>query len=179
VSKQLEMKMFSTIQANSNLLTLWDISRNVKISSRGPRNIEKTEPITEKMETELEKSLIRFFSLSQFSSLRDIPKNAVWQRSHDVIFGNQLPDTHVFELTWQQENKAGQMQYFKWRIFLTANIYVPRRTELFIKSDNNKPYELDSFSIISHPDQEEVKNKIRENFGPIIRAPEYQPTGGQ
>ncbi len=179
VSKQLEMKMFSKIEANSNFMTLWDISRNVKISEQGPRNIEKTEPITEKMETELEKSLVRIFSLSRFSSIGEIPKTAAWQKVHDPIIVNQVPDTQVFELSWQQKNSAGQMQYFKWRIFLSANNYVPRRTEVYIKSSPNDQYELDSYSIISHPGEEEIKDRIRENFGPIISSPEYQPTGGQ
>jgi hypothetical protein len=182
VAKQLEMKMFSTIEADNNLMTLWDISRNVKMSSQGARSDLKTVPITKKMHAELDKSLAKVFSLSRFTNLNDIPKNAEWQwdiNPNMISLSRVLLRTQVCELTWQQKNSAGKMQYLKWLILLNIDTRLPGKTELYTKSNLDDQYVLASYSIILYPGEEEIKNHIRENFGPIISSPEYQPTGGQ
>ncbi|MBN1973447.1 MAG: hypothetical protein JW787_07390 [Sedimentisphaerales bacterium] len=177
VSKSLDIKLFRNIESNSQLLTLWDVSRSNKMVLMDAEKSLKTEPITERMLDEMEKSTVQAFSLSRFTDLKKIPKNIRRHRVHDQKINSQIPDTEVFELSWKQKNSAGKMQYLKWRIFIKEKTNEIKRTELYTKSESDEQYELDSMSIISYPEEEEIKTLIRKNFDTVISYPEYRPTG--
>lgn len=167
-SKSLEMTLFRTTEQNRELLTLWDISRKNKMTSI---DSAQTEKITKEMLNELEESMFYVFSLARFRKFNDIPGNA-------KLTQIQLPDSETFELSWHRKNSEGNNQYFKWRIILEENTNILQRTELYAKSNPKDQYKLDSFSIISYPEQKEIITLIRRNFDIVISTPEYQPTGG-
>lgn len=170
-SKSLEMTLLKTSEQNIELLTLWDITRNNKMTSRTTASSIQTEKVPHnKMLDELEESLFYAFSLAHFKNISDIPGNAKWTQI-------QSQDSKVFELSWHQKDLEGKHQYFKWRIILEENTNLLKRTELYVKSDSHDQYRLDSFSIISYPEQEEIRTLIRINFDIVISPPEYQPTG--
>ncbi len=170
-SKPIEMTLLKTTSQNANLLTLWDISRNNKMISATSDKTAKTENMPHsKMLSELEKSVFYTLSLNRFYSIIDIPKNAKWTQI-------QSTDSNVFELSWHQKDTVGKQQYFKWRIILNENTKLLERTELYIKSNSEDQYKLDRFCVISHPQQDEIRTIILENFNIVISSPQYLPTG--
>ena len=172
VSKPLEMSLLKTTTQNSEFLTLWDISRNNKMTSTSSANSIQTEKSThDKLKNELEESVFNVYSLAHFKKINDIPGNAKWAQI-------QSPDSDIFELTWQQKDSDGKLKYYKWRFILENTSNLLKRTELYIKSNPSDQYVLDSFSIISYPEQEDIRTLIIRNFNIVISAPEYQPTGG-
>jgi hypothetical protein len=179
VLKSVDMKMFRTVEKNSELLTLWDLSKNKKMISQGSLSSLQTEAITDDMLSELDKSMLEIFSLDKFGKLSEIPKNAAYQWIHDAKVDAQFPDSDVFELSWQQEDSDSKMRYFKWRLFVKEKTFILKRMELYVKSNPQDQYALVSISIVSYPGEENIKNIIRKNFGPVISSPQYQPTGGQ
>lgn len=171
-SKPLEMTLLKTTSQNADLLTLWDISRNNKMTSATSDKTAKTENMPHsKMLSELNESVFYTFSLNRFYSISDIPKNAKWTQI-------QSNDSKVFELLWHQKDSVGKQQYFKWRIMLNENTNLLERTELYIKSYSEDQYKLDRFCVISHPLQDEIRTIILENFNIVISPPQYLPTGG-
>jgi hypothetical protein len=179
VLKSVDMKMLKNVEKNSELLTLWDLSKNIKMISQGSLSSLQTESITDDMLHELDKTMLQVFSLDKFGKLSEIPKNAAYHWIHDAKVDTQFPDSDVFELSWQQEDSDGKLQYFKWRIFVKEKTFLPKRAELYIKSNSQDEYALVSISIVSYPGEENIKNIIRKNFGPVLSSPQYQPTGGQ
>jgi len=170
-SKPIEMTLLKNTNQNSDLLTLWDISRNNKMISTIADNPTQTENMTHsKMLSELEEYIFYTYSLNRFYSISDIPKNAKWKQI-------QSTDSKVFELSWHQKDSVGKQQYYKWRIILNDNTNIPERTELYLKSNSDNQYILDRFCVISHPQQSEIRTIILEYFDIVINPPQYLPTG--
>ncbi|MBN2588810.1 MAG: hypothetical protein JXA96_03025 [Sedimentisphaerales bacterium] len=168
-SKSLEMTLSRTTEQNLEFLTLWDISRNNKMTKFTSESTHQTDNIAHnEMIAELEDSTFYAFSLARFHSIDDIPQNAKWAKI-------QSPDTNIFELSWHDKSSR---QYFKLQIFLELDTNKLKRTELYVKSENENEYTLNSFGIITYPQQEEIKTVIRRNFEVVLSPPEYQPTGG-
>jgi hypothetical protein len=101
-------------------------------------------------------------------------------------FGSSSSSSYIYSICAnyspeqaQQEDSDGKLQYFKWRIFVKEKTFLPKRAELYIKSNAQDDYALVSISIVSYPGEENIKNIIRKNFGPVLSSPQYQPTGGQ
>ncbi len=165
------MTLLKTTSQNSDLLTLWDISRNNKMISTTSDNPTQTENMPHsKMLSDVEESIFYTYSLNRFYSISDIPKNAKWKQI-------QSTDSKVFELSWHQKDSVGKQKYFKWRIILNENTNLLERTELYIKSYSEDQYKLDRFCEISHPQQSEIRTLILEYFDIVINPPQYLPTG--
>ena len=177
VLKTSDMKMFKNNENGQTLMTLYDIPKHSKMISLLSADSIQTEKITNEMLDDLGKALVQAFSLKQFSNFKEIPKNASWRPVHDTKITSLLPGSDVFDLLWHKKNSEAKMQYFKLRVFVTENTNILRRTELYIKSEPEGEFELVSFSIVSYPDEEYIKDVIRSNFGPMVSLPSYRPTG--
>lgn len=177
VLKSSDMKMFKSTENDQTLMTLYDIPTHSKMVSLLSVNSVQTEEITDEMLEGLGQAMVQAFSLAQFSRFSDIPKNASWQPVYNPKIISQLPGSQVFDLSWHQKKSDAKMQYFKLRMFVLENTKILRRTELYVKSDLDGEYRLESLGIISYPDEAYIKDLIRSNFGPVVSAPEYRPTG--
>lgn len=174
LSATLNIKLLKSAENNRMQFALWDITNKTKMQTFLSSNTVMTEPITESMLAEFEKSMIQKTGLVRYFQKGEIPKDAVWKRLVDPEVTNLHPGIKIFDLTWQQQGTAvGEIVYRKLRIFADDKNNLPTKAEWYIKSQPNGQYELENYTLFTYPKQEEIQTVIRAVFGPARRQPEY------
>jgi hypothetical protein len=172
-SENLGIKLFKTESGNQTQYTLWDTKNRVKMIKFLSSNAIQTEPITQQMLAELEKSAAAAADLLPFSNRNNIPKGTQWSRIDEQSLSTTVPGTKVYDLTWAEENTTtGAVVYRKWRVFIEERTDLPKRIEWYSKTNPENEYKLDKFAIIAYPDEGEIQNTIRNIFG-RPESPEY------
>jgi hypothetical protein len=145
-------------------------------------NSVQTEPITQQMLAELEKSTAGSADMVPFSDGNDIPKEAQWNRIDDPEVLVAVPGTKAYDLTWIAKSTDSQaVVHKKWRVFAEDRTNLPKRIEWYSKSRTEDEYGFEKFVVIAYPSEDEIKNIIRNIFGPGDGRPddpEYIGTPG-
>jgi hypothetical protein len=172
-SESLGIKLFKIESGNKTQYTLWDTKNRVKMIKFLSSNVIQTEPITQQMLAELEKSAAEAADLLPFSNRNNIPKDAQWSRIDEQTLSTAVPGTKVYELTWTAKSATtGAVIYRKWRVFIEDHTGLPERIEWYSKTSPESEYKLDKFAIIAYPSEDEIQNTIRNIFG-RPENPEY------
>lgn len=165
-SENLGIKLFKTESGNQAQYTLWDTKNQVRMIKFLSSNAIQTEPITEQMLDELEKSAAAAADLLPFSNRNNIPKDAQWSRIGEQALSNAVPGTKVYELTWTAKSATTEaVVYRKWRVFIEERTNLPKRIEWYSKTSPENEYKLDRFAIIAYPSEDEIQNTVRNIFG--------------
>ena len=181
-SETLGVKLFKTDLGNQAQYALWDIQNRVKMIKYLSSNSVQTEPITQQMLAELEKSTAGSADMVPFSDGNDIPKEAQWNRIDDPEVSVAVPGTKAYDLTWIAKSTDSQaVVHKKWRVFAEDHTNLPKRIEWYSKSRTEDEYGFEKFVVIAYPSEDEIKNIIRNIFGPGDGRPddpEYIGTPG-
>jgi hypothetical protein len=172
-SEKLGVKLFKTEIDNRTQYTLWDAKNRVKMIKFLSSNSIQTEPITEQMLAELEKSAAGAADLLPFLNRNNIPEDAQWSRIDEKVLSTAVPGTKAYELTWTaRSTTSGAVVYRKWRVFEQDRTDLPERIEWYSKTSPENEYKLDKFAIVAYPGEDEITNIIRNIFG-RPENPEY------
>jgi hypothetical protein len=170
------VQLFKTGTGDQARFALRDIGKKVQMTMF-LSNVE-TEELTDQMVIDLEKSVTPSFVLAPFFDAKDIPGDARWERVRDTAIVALVPGCVVYDLTWMPP--AGGTER-KWRVYADARSHLPRRTELYVKSDSEAEYELMSFVVVTYPSESEIQEIVANTFvqpGGQTSGPEYMPTPG-
>jgi hypothetical protein len=157
-SQSMKMRLFKAGSGNQAQFALWDIPNKVKMTMY--LSTVQTQALTEQMLAELEKSVTPLSGISPFSYIRDIPEQARWN---------------------QQGTTSEVVLYRKWRVFVDSRTNLPKRAELYARSGPEQEYKLESFVIITYPNESEIKDIVKNIFGPRddrLDNPEFIGTPG-
>ncbi len=142
----------------------------------------ETEPVTEQMLAELERSAGRTSGLVPFSDMTEAPEDAEWNRVDDPAVAAIVPGAKVYDLTWRQEGTSSAAVMFRrWRVFVGVRTNLPKRVEWYVKSEPQAEYTFETFAIVVYPSESEIQTVIRNTFGSAasrLREPEYIGTPG-
>jgi hypothetical protein len=164
-SQSMKMRLLKAGSGNQAQFALWDIPNEVKMTMY--LSTVRTQPLTEQMLAELEKSVTPLSGISPFSYIRDIPEQARWNRISDSAVTVVVPGSEVYELVWTQQGTTSEVVlYRKWRIFVDSRTNLPKRAESYIRSGPEQEYKLESFVVITYPSESEIQDIVRNIFGP-------------
>jgi hypothetical protein len=179
-SQSMKMRLFKAGSGNQAQFALWDIPNKVKMTMY--LSTVQTQALTEQMLAELEKSVTPLSGISPFSYIRDIPEQARWNRISDPAVTVVVPGSEVYELVWTQQGTTSEVVlYRKWRVFVDSRTNLPKRAELYARSGPEQEYKLESFVIITYPSESEIKDIVKNIFGPRddrLDNPEFIGTPG-
>ena len=171
-SQTLGVKLFKTGINGQAQYTLWDTKNRVKMIKFLSSDSIRTEPITQQMLAELEKSAATAGMIA-FSDGNDIPPDEQWSRVDDKAVSAAVPGTQAYDLTWTAKSTAPQaIMYRKWRVFTEDHTGLPRRIEWYSKTVPEYEYGFERFVVIAYPSEDEIQDIIRNIFGPRD-GPEY------
>ena len=171
-SQTMGVKLFKTEVVNQAQYTLWDTKNRVKMIKFLSSDSVQTEPITQQMLAELEKSAAAAGMIA-FSDGNDIPPDAQWSRIDDKAVSAAVPGTQAYDLTWTAKSIGPQaIMYRKWRVFAEDNTVLPRRIEWYSKAGSEDEYVCEKFVVITYPSEDEIQDIIRNIFG-SRDGPEY------
>ncbi len=181
-SKTLGVKLFKTELGNQAQYTLWDTKNRVKMIKFLSSDSIRTEPITQQMLAEIEKSKVGSTDMVPFSDGNDFPGDAQWSRIDDREISAAVPGTKAYELTWIAKSTDSQaVVHRKWRVFAEDRTNLPRKIEWYAKSRPEDEYGVERFVVIAYPSEGEIQNIIKNIFGPRDDRPdnpEYIGTPG-
>jgi len=179
-SQSLKVRLLKIRSGDQAQFALWDIPNKVKMTAY--LSTVQTQPLTEQMLTELEKSVTPYSGIAPFSYLKDIPESARWSRVGDQAATAKVPGTEVYELVWTGQGTTSEIvAYRKWRVFVDGRTSLPRRAESYAKSEPGQEYKLESFVIITYPNESEIQDLVANTFGPPesrTDGPAYRGTPG-
>ncbi|TKJ38678.1 MAG: hypothetical protein CEE38_02955 [Planctomycetes bacterium B3_Pla] len=179
-SQNLKVRLLKIGSGGQVQFALWDIPNKVKMTVY--LSTVQTQPLTEQMLAELEKSVTPYSDITPFSHIRDIPDSARWSRIDDPAVAADVPGTEVYELVWTEQGTTSEIViYRKWRVFIGARTNLPGRAESYVKSEPGQEYKLESFVIITYPSEREIQDLVANTFGPPDSrrdGPEYRGTPG-
>ncbi len=179
-SQSLKWRLLKIGSDDQAQFALWDIPNKVKMTAY--LSTVQTQPLTEQMLAELEKSVTPYSAIAPFSYMRDIPDSARWSHVDDQAVTAKVPGSEVYELVWTEQGTTSEIvAYRKWRVFIDARTNLPRRAESYTKSEPGQEYKLESFVIITYPTEREIQDLVANTFGPPdsrTDGPEYRSTPG-
>jgi len=164
-SQTLKVKLFKVGSGGQAQFALWDCPNKVKMTMY--LSSVQTEKLTDEMLTDLAKSVVPAQDVVPFSDLRDIPPDTQWKRVEAPEVTVALPGAKAYDLTWTEAGKtAGTAAHKMWRFFLDARTGLPRRAEHYAKSKPEEEYAFQTFAVFSYPTESEIRDLIRNTFGP-------------
>ena len=175
-SQSLKVRLFNTGTGDQAQFALWDIGKKVQMTMY-LSNVQ-SEPLTAEKLLDLEKSMTPSFGVAPFFDAKDVPENARWNRVDDPAIVALIPGCAVYDLTWTASEGGSQR---KWRVFADAKSHLPRRTELHAKSVTEAQYKLESFVVVTYPNEREIRDIVANTFGQPgsqTSGPEYIGTPG-
>ena len=174
--ENLGMKLFKTDTDNQTQYTLWDTKNRVKMIKFLSSNAIHTEPITQQMLADFEKSMAGAADLVPFSNGKEVPEGAQWIRKDNQTISIDVPGTKAYDLTWiAKDTASGAVVYRKWRVFAESRTDLPKRIEWYSKSGPEEEYRFEKFAVIAYPSEDEITNIIKNIFGRPDN-PEYRGT---
>jgi len=181
-SQMLKVKLFKSGGNNQVQYALWDIPNKVKMITYLSSQAVQTEPITEQMLAELEKSVAEPFEMVPFPDINNIPENAQWKHIDKSAVAVAVPGTEVYDLTWiRKGTRPEEAAFGKWRVFIDIRNYLPKRAELYAKLKPEDEYRLETFTVFAYPGESEIEALIQNTFGSAANRPdepEYMGTPG-
>lgn len=164
-SQTLKVKLFKAGSGEQAQFALWDGPNKVKMTMY--LSSVQTEKLTDEMLTDLEKSVAPAQDVVPFSDLSDVPADAQWKQVEDPEVAGALPGARAYDLIWTQTGAASAGGAHRmWRFFLDARTGLPRRAEHYAKSKPEVEYAFQTFAVFSYPTESEIKDLIRNTFGP-------------
>ena len=177
-SETLGVKLLKTGLGSQSQYTLWDMKNRIKMVKFLSSNSVQTEPITQIMLTELEKSEVDSADMVPFSNRNDIPEEAQWGRIDDREVSVAVSGTKAYDLNWIDKSTDSQVVlHKKWRVFAEDRTGLPKRIEWYSKAGSEDEYGFEKFVIISYPTEDEIQDIIRDVFG-RQDDPEFRGTPG-
>ena len=177
-SEPLGVKLLKTGFGNQARYTLWDTKNRIKMVKFLSSNSIQTEPITQLMLTELEKSAANYADVVPFSDRDDIPQEAQWIRIDGREVSSAVSGTKTYELNWTDKSTDSQLAlHKKWRVFAEDRTSLPKRIEWYSKASLEDDYGFEKFVVITYPSEDEIQSIIRDIFG-RQDDPEYIGTPG-
>jgi hypothetical protein len=165
-SEALGVKLFKTGLGNQAQYTLWDAKNSIKMVKFLSSNSIQTEPITQLMLTELEKSVANSADMVPFSDRDDIPNEAQWIHIEDIEVSSAIPGTKAYELKWIDKTTNSQLAlHKKWRVFAEDRSGLPKRIEWYSKAGSEDEYRFEKYVIVTYPSEDEIQDIIRDIFG--------------
>lgn len=165
-SQTLGVKLFKTELDNQEQYTLWDTKNSIKMVKFLSSNSIRTEPITQQMLADLEKSAVDSVDMVPFSDRNDIPQEAQWIRIDDREVSSVVPGTKAYELNWiAKSTDSPLVLHKKWRVFAEDRTGLPKRIEWYSKTGPEGDYGFEKFVIITYPGENEIQDIIRDIFG--------------
>ncbi len=165
-SETLGVKLLKTGLGNHAQYTLWDTKNRIKMVKFLSSNSIQTEPITQLMLTELEKSAANPADMVPFSDRDDIPEEAQWIRIDDREVSSAVPGTKAYDLNWIDKSTDSQLAlHKKWRVFTDDRTSLPKRIEWYSKAGPEDEYGFEKYVVITYPSEDEIQDIIRDIFG--------------
>lgn len=165
-SEAMGVKLLKTGLGNQAQYTLWDMKNRVKMVKFLSSSSIHTEPITQLMLTELEKSAVDSADMVPFSKRDDIPRQAQWVRIDDSEASSAVPGTKAYDLSWLDKSTDSQaVLYKKWRVFADDHTNLPKRVEWYSKSGPEDKYGFEKYAVIAYPSEDEIQKIIKDVFG--------------
>ncbi len=172
-STTLNVKLLKSTANERVQFVLWDIPNKVKMQTFLSSNFVQTEPITDQMLAELERSMIQNCGLIPYFDMEKIAEDVKWNRIDDPKVTAQAIGTKIFDLTWHQEDATtGEVKFRRWRVFADTKTNLPKSAEWYVKSKSQEEYSIESHTVFLYPDQEEIQALIRTTFGRTGRQPD-------
>ncbi len=164
-SQTLKVKLFKAGSGQQAQFALWDAPNKVKMTMYLAS--VQTERLTDQMLTDLEKSVNPAQDVVPFSDLSDIPKDAQWKLVEAPEVTGAVPGAKAYDLFWTEAGRTpGTATLKMWRFFLDARSGLPRRAEHYAKSTSEEQYAFQTFAVFSYPTESEIRDLIRNTFGP-------------
>jgi len=164
-SQALKVRLFKAGSGRQAQFALWDGPNKVKMTMY--LSSVQTERLTDEMLTDLEKSVSPARDVVPFADLGDIPQDAQWKRVEAPEVTGAVPGAKAYDLIWTQAGgTSGTAGHKMWRFFLDARSGLPRRAEHYAKSTSEEQYAFQTFAVFSYPTESEIRDLIRNTFGP-------------
>ena len=106
------------------------------------------------------------FGLLPVSRISGIPENAQWVRATGQTTVPVGSGIEVYDLIYAEGDR--HVRYMKWRAFVDPRTRLVDRTELYVKYDPAREYELQKYWIAEYVSQEYVQNLVRASFGSAL-----------
>lgn len=171
-SKNLKIQLTKTIQNNRQQFAMTDITNKVKMLAYSSSDSVRKEHVPGNILAELEKSMIQNTGLVTFLNSNKTIEDVHWQHVIVPATAVEMPGTKTYDVTVLDEAAPGEAKYQRWRVLADAASYLPGRAELYAKSELAGQYKLESYTIFSYPDDDEIKTLISNIFGPASRSPD-------
>jgi len=164
-SQALKVKLFKVGSGEQAQFALWDGPNKVKMTVY--LSSVQTERLTDEMLAGLEKSVAPAQDVVPFSDVTRVPTDAQWKRVEDPEVAGALPGAKAYDLIWTETGEtSGTAAHRMWRFFLDARTGLPRRAEHYAKSKPEGEYAFQTFAVFSYPTESEIRDLIRNTFGP-------------
>ena len=106
-----------------------------------------------------------------FSDMSNI-SGAQWIRVGDSEIETNMSGIKVYDLTWTERNTTFEaIRLRKWRVFVDAGTKLPKRAEWYSKFEPEGEYKFETFSVVTYPNESQIKVLIRNAFGSALRQP--------
>ncbi|MFA6187468.1 MAG: hypothetical protein WC770_09725, partial [Phycisphaerae bacterium] len=159
VSRTLNVNMIKTEKES----VLWDAANRIKKNKYLNSNSVQTTNLTAEMIADSQNMITGSLGLLPFNSISEIPSDAEWKSVGNINHG--IADkTEVYDLIWVEKNYDGHFMFKKGKFFIDAETSLPRRVELYQKSDSDSEYILKYTRVVEYLDNSAMKNMMKEAF---------------
>jgi len=141
---------------------LWDSRNGTRKIMSADSGLIETFPLSEQTAADVGKTIEGSLGLVPFADLSLVPKNAKWSRVTGDILESPADGIEIYDLTWSEKNYDGSLTHKKWRFYLSSDLTLPRKVQLFRKSDGDVEYNLLSTMTVEYLDDTQIRNKINE-----------------
>jgi len=164
-SQSLKVKLFKVGSGPQAQFALMDGLNKVKMTMY--LSSVQTERLTDEMLTDFEKSISPAQDVVPFSDFRDIPTDTQWKQVEAPEVTGAVPGAKAYDLLWTETGQTtGTVAHKMWRFFLDARTGLPRRAEHYAKATSEEDYAFQTFAVFSYPTESEIRDLIRNTFGP-------------
>ena len=146
------------ISKTKNMLVLFDIANNKKITKSIGSNLQESTPLTYKQTIDLEYTIKEALELTSFQDMKNLPPNAEWKHITDQ---SRTDNTDEYVLIWEEKGYNISI-YNKLKIFTDAKTELPLTIESYRKLSENNEYELRTRLILKYLSDDEI-SAVKDN----------------
>ena len=161
VSRDLNVKIGKTGAS----WVLWDLDGKIQKSKDTITGTVETKSIDEESVLRVSKSMSKTLELLPFVSMPEAlnaDSNARWQKANEKEIDIKIANTQIYDLTWTERITGKEAIGKKFRLYVDAKTYLPKRIEEWVKYSTDIEYKLAKFKEITYSTSVEVGEIIRK-----------------
>jgi len=179
-SQTMNIRLFEGVEEGQMQYVLYDLPNRVRKTKFLFSDLIRIDDISADMFAQIKKTLTSTVGLIPFTDINRVPKDSQWNHVEDPNVSAIVPDTEIYDLTYPQKSTTGTgIRFIKNRLFVDPFTKLPKRIEFYTKLTLEEKYRFRNFSVITYPDESQIRTFIRETYGADAlqpRDPGYRGT---